>query len=1401
MVAVGTVDGWLEIWKLEVFKYEKEYAKDFLDEMNEEENDVVNDADSPDKIYADAKLVFRRKFYDNTVSLLSCSENQPLLTVASYFDKDIYVINASPSSSFTEVKSLTLGSDKNRPVSVFWKGEVVWVGCGNGLLFTFFPEIVTQVDDGDHAKDETKSEDVPSVAKAETSAIYPKAIWESRLKSMSATVPMFGAGGGIVVVRHDAAVLTVIDELPSVADMRENGLIDHENSTGEDVPLVDLPSDMTDSTTIFDISNLCVANAGCTQLIASGASDGSIFIWRAKRGDISLINKYHIHCRPVLSLCFTEDASKVISTSADGSMFVVSVDRTINRPPHTTAQLLENDLANMVNAGSICSDSVLWKEHQMELKTAELKESNKAKSMHFQSIVDNISGRLQTLLKRNEEAGELEKMDLHEFVVDVKQQKAIEEANSKKVAKLREEYENKNARNELIAARLREACWDTMETHSVSLSTIHEEDNLKFVSSFPVEKVSPGESVEIERIKRLRSIEILTQRSSSGKDNGGKSDRTPTGNWRFSWGGNLHSSPVMISWLMNDGARWARENVVEMIQEADKAAASAAEAKDKGSDSKQDDKKKKKDGKQDSPETASTDHDEGSAGELGGDGDQDVDLKNIFNLLYAPQTVRTPVQKRSQIILLKEVLRRVKGNFNKHFQALYHEKEDVVSSITAKTTRINEIIDELELAEESSPPTPQWSNIEEPDSAVKIEDSEISSRPYESEAMREERLRLEEERRRAAASEDDDARQRALLDMMNGTLEVKRDVFAEASALHRPEWMDELDPALMTEAQKKEVEEFDAKYAALQEEKAAYRKSLELEMKRLRLEIAEAKKSFDEKVHAIDRIKIFVNREILAQELYISRLALSMVKREQSWGLLKATEREIEENRKLRTELSRKIDRVSAAVENAKNSLQAVQDEEKNMDRSFKRDLQTQSNTTFDQDTLKNFTNLFRIRTFHDDGRADDGSEVSSSVIGGRNSRGMLRRRGSLKRSYGTSTNDHSTRSKLRSSRGTSNKEGMGQLQKAANELKNPEPPKVSIVNENDPFYPLFMAREKEQRAVESHIPQMIPLNIDIDCPEGFAVDPYIWSVLQELRMARIAKEIEGKRQHTAYTELKRKLDDLAAQEDAIIAQSDALKARREDILQHLQDLSEDLDVVVTLRQGQDEVECGAVVTDYSDARLLPSSIIRKYNLRINELGKEKIGVLSKIKQFRRKMNLVDWEVKHLRLEAWHLEEYYTDSQLFRVTRDLQKVIKDGSDHDQSRARLEKIAVRKDFLKKNGDAKVEKLKKAIERLRTQMEERDYENSKFTGKIDALKSDVTVREQVVSHSKKNAEKGDRHSDRMRKVVARRKLVDTAQVQAEEIDYLKQELDKVRQKTFPSFVRATRNRLVYNPDERV
>jgi hypothetical protein len=142
-----------------------------------------------------------------------------------------------------------------------------------------------------------------------------------------------------------------------------------------------------------------------------------------------------------------------------------------------------------------------------------------------------------------------------------------------------------------------------------------------------------------------------------------------------------------------------------------------------------------------------------------------------------------------------------------------------------------------------------------------------------------------------------------------------------------------------------------------------------------------------------------------------------------------------------------------------------------------------------------------------------------------------------------------------------------------------------------------------------------------------------------------------------------------------------------------------------------------------------------------------------------------------------------------------------------SQGRQDNIAVRKDFLKKDAETKIAKLAKAIETIRMQIQERESENGKLQEKISTLKGDVAVREQVVRHGTHGASDTGlstgslKATSKMKKVVARRKLVDTARVQAEEIDYLKQELDKLRQKTFPSFVRATHSRLVYNPDERV
>ena len=53
-------------------------------------------------------------------------------------------------------------------------------------------------------------------------------------------------------------------------------------------------------------------------------------------------------------------------------------------------------------------------------------------------------------------------------------------------------------------------------------------------------------------------------------------------------------------------------------------------------------------------------------------------------------------------------------------------------------------------------------------------------------------------------------------------------------------------------------------------------------------------------------------------------------------------------------------------------------------------------------------------------------------------------------------------------------------------------------------------------------------------------------------------------------------------------------------------------------------------------------------------------------------------------------------------------------------------------------------------------------------------------------------------RMKAVMTRRKLVDLAKAQTEEIEFLRGELDRLRQRTFPSFAHASQMR--GNVDER-
>ena len=102
------------------------------------------------------------------------------------------------------------------------------------------------------------------------------------------------------------------------------------------------------------------------------------------------------------------------------------------------------------------------------------------------------------------------------------------------------------------------------------------------------------------------------------------------------------------------------------------------------------------------------------------------------------------------------------------------------------------------------------------------------------------------------------------------------------------------------------------------------------------------------------------------------------------------------------------------------------------------------------------------------------------------------------------------------------------------------------------------------------------------------------------------------------------------------------------------------------------------------------------------------------------------------------------------------------------------------------------------KLKREIREKDLENKQLDDKARQLQQNVDQRKQIMG-LKSNTNK-DSASDpkRVQEIAHQRKLLDVIKQQEEEIMFLKDELDRLRARTFPSFAHL-QNKADY-PDER-
>jgi len=805
----------------------------------------------------------------------------------------------------------------------------------------------------------------------------------------------------------------------------------------------------------------------------------------------------------------------------------------------------------------------------------------------------------------------------------------------------------------------------------------------------------------------------------------------------------------------------------------------------------QEDDKKKKSSEEDDEDDAPAEADVGEK------------EATLIDLLYHPITLRTPVQKRRQVHLLKALVQEMKLSFNKRFEEIYKLKLGEMDKIESKNERINEIV--AELGTEKSFLKPRWARGEMPESVLEVTDDEMTKVPYETEAMKRKRKAEEEERkRREAEAAKDDIGGRALQDMMGGTLETKKAANPLAMELVREEWMDELTFAEMSDEQRVQLEEFEAKQKALIEEKEKQRKALELELKKLSTEIADAARLFDEKVDELHEAFLRTAKAVHTQEMYLLRMSLSVMQKAADSKKVAKIEARLATLSAQKKDMHGRCSSFRTKVDRVKDSFTQLQDADRLMERNFRREMQDKVAATLDQDTLKVLVTLYKKRNLAvREGDGEGGPDGNSQS-------GSFARRTSLRRSSINATQRRTMNTasfvgrtsfvgKNGEKDGKASKKAGGGSSAADGKTANPiadamAQALVDCAKKTSAFDPYAAVDEAAERKKDSErVEAPGVLDPERDFPEGFVVDPEVTEQLSQLRIQKINSENQLSVKSRDLKEMQDQLIALETQERALEDQITELENEKSSLAERIQFYDLNLEVLVAVKQGQDEIVQDPVTTDYSDAMLLNRDVVEVTNEAIVKLGKEKVAILTKIKNFRKNINFMLWEHKFLEETANNLDEHYTDLHMLRVTKSLQSFIKGGDTANKQKIEIEKAEAKLEHMKVQHADKMHKLEKKMNKISHQTDERAAENDRLSEQIAQLKGNVEMRESIHRSRFESGDGGEEDpaqqaAQRMRTITMRRKLIDLARAQTDEIEFLRQELDRLRQRTFPSFAHS-------------
>lgn len=461
LLAVGTSTGWLELWLVEAFESEDEDG-----EGDEEEG----------LFYIKVSQVFRKHLLDVPLTIISSCEAKPLVAMGSTLSDTMYVLafhNAQPLlqivSTFSIVAEHMSLDTVGLPSACCWQKSTLWVTTTQGFFICV-----------------SSLSEKPSISDSQAAIGYVA----SSLNNLRSGV---ASATGLLFLPGDLCRRVVVSSTLPASTTSSDGKAH---------------SDMFSSFMDHDTDVIAIARSLQGGTVACGCIDGSIYVWKVSfypgRVSAEVVNKFRVHSSAVLSLEFSIDSSMLLSCAADGSIFLTYVDKmhTLKKDPRISSiKLNEEVVRDAIFAEEAAShDPRLWMEVYQESLIITLREKFESNISGVKDAVNNLRQKLNRLLENNANCDDLEKMDTEEFVVNTKGRELQISSNESEALEIRRGYAEACMRNELLGARIRQACWDVNEAQSRCVLPLNEEASSNLaVWSFPITCYTASEVSMLDR--------------------------------------------------------------------------------------------------------------------------------------------------------------------------------------------------------------------------------------------------------------------------------------------------------------------------------------------------------------------------------------------------------------------------------------------------------------------------------------------------------------------------------------------------------------------------------------------------------------------------------------------------------------------------------------------------------------------------------------------------------------------------------------------------------------------------------------------------------------------------------------------------------------------------------------